>query len=195
MEQASCLLSWRWQFSAWYRKHSIWLSWKALPCIGPWVIAKGMKGSLFPPFALLAHCPFNSLHFLVFSFFLPPPWVVSLQEFQWEFPLGLLVQMMGCLLPLCPALPACAGWSQVGIQGLYLRGVSRFHIFGWTRSPRRSVSSPDVLSLCFEMIFSKEKCLNWKTDILSSPCKPCWSAPALSVQFSVFEGQTQWYCI
>ena len=127
-----------------------------MPGIGPWVIAKGMKGGLFPSIALLARCPFNSLLFLVFSFFLPPPGVVSLQEFQREFPLGLVVQLMGHLLPWCPALPACAGWSQVGVQGLYLRGVSRFHIFGWTRSLRSSASYPDALFLLLDDCFKGE---------------------------------------
>ena len=125
------------------------------PALDPGSLPRAWKGVSSHRLLSLPVVP-STPFFLVFSFFLPPPRVVSLQEFQREFPLGLVVQLMGHLLPWCPALPACAGWSQVGVQGLYLRGVSRFHIFGWTRSLRSSASYPDALFLLLDDRFKGE---------------------------------------
>lgn len=136
------------------------------PALDSGSLPRACEGVRFYYLLSLLIVPSSPSFFFVFSFFLPPSWVLSLQELHWEFPLHLVVQLMGCLLPLCQPLPASTGWSQLGVQSLYLSDVSRFHIFGWARSLRRSESSPDALSLLLDDffkggMFKLENCMSY----------------------------------
>lgn len=122
------------------------------------------RESLSTVCSLLTHCPFKPP--------LPPSPVLSPQEFPRAFALIWPCSWWGAWL--CRVGPAgICRLHQSGVWSPHLRGVTGFQI-GWTRSLRRSELSPDAPSVTF-VIFSKKKCLNWKSQVVLPGRR--WTAP------------------